>query len=122
LTQLLLADLTASRGQIVFVNSSQGLKAAPGVGQFAATQHALKAVADSLRQEVNQEGVRVLTVFPGRTATPRTADICRLEGIPYQPELLLQPEDIATMISAALMLPRTGEVTNISLRPLHKSY
>ena len=62
--------LTARRGQIAFVNSSQGLEAGAGVGQYAAMKHALKAIADSLRHELNSEGVRVVTVFPGRTATP----------------------------------------------------
>ncbi len=36
-----------------------GLKAKAGVGQYAATKHALKAFADSLRDEVNEYGVRV---------------------------------------------------------------
>ncbi|HBH80971.1 MAG TPA: short-chain dehydrogenase, partial [Nitrospira sp.] len=70
LTQSLLPMLKRRKGQIVFVNSSQGLQARAQVGQYAATQHALKAIADSLRDEVNAEGIRVLSVYPGRTATP----------------------------------------------------
>ena len=58
------------RGQVVLVNSSAGLIAKAGVGQYSATKHALKAVADSLREEVDREGIRVLSIFPGRTATP----------------------------------------------------
>jgi NADP-dependent 3-hydroxy acid dehydrogenase YdfG len=121
LTQLLLPLLTASRGQIVFVNSSQGLEASAAVSQYAATKHALKAIADSLRQELNLEGIRVLTVFPGRTATPGMQDICKTENKPYTPELLLQPSDIADVIVNAIALPRTAEVTNISIRPFVKS-
>jgi NADP-dependent 3-hydroxy acid dehydrogenase YdfG len=121
LTQLLLPLLTASRGQIVFVNSTQGLDAGATVGQYAATQHGL-AIADSLRHELNAEGVRVLSVFPGRTATPRMHDICRAENRAYQPELLLQPSDIAAVIVNAITLPRTAEVTNINIRPFVKSY
>jgi NAD(P)-dependent dehydrogenase (short-subunit alcohol dehydrogenase family) len=37
---------------------SRGLKATAGVGQYAATKHALKAFADSLHDEVNKYGVR----------------------------------------------------------------
>jgi NADP-dependent 3-hydroxy acid dehydrogenase YdfG len=124
LTQLLLAPLTRrrGRGQIVFVNSTQGLNAAADVGQFAATQHALKAIADSLRQELNPDGVRVLSVYPGRTATPRTESVHKIEHKAYQPELLLQPHDIAAVVVNALELPRTAEVTNITIRPLQKSY
>jgi NADP-dependent 3-hydroxy acid dehydrogenase YdfG len=122
LTQALLPQLTASRGQVVFVNSSVGLEARTGVGQFAATQHAFRAIADSLRAEVNALGVRVLSVFLGRTASDRMARICELEGRPYHPEFLIQPMDVAAIVLAALSLPRTAEVTDIKIRPMRKSY
>jgi short-subunit dehydrogenase len=122
LTQALLPLLKSTRGQIVFINSSQGLQARGNTGAFAATQHALKAITDSLRQEVNADGLRVLSVFPGRTATPRMKALYESEGRRYQPELLLQAEDIAQVVLNALLLPRTAEVTNVEIRPHTKSY
>lgn len=122
LTQVLLPLLKVRPGQIVVVNSSVGLRAPAGVSQFAATQHALKAITDSLRAEVNAHGIRVLSVFPGRTATPRQATLYQLAGQDYRADVLLQPEDIASIVTAALTLPRTAEVTDIHLRPLLKSY
>jgi NADP-dependent 3-hydroxy acid dehydrogenase YdfG len=122
LTQGLLPLLKKRRGQVVFVNSSRGLMAAANAGQFSATQHALRAVADALRDEVNGDNIRVLSVFPGRTATPRIEALHVSEGRPYQPELLLQPDDIASVVVNALALPWTAEVTNISIRPMLKSY
>ncbi|MGQ0556501.1 MAG: hypothetical protein ACT4PN_11240 [Nitrospiraceae bacterium] len=41
----------------------------------------MKAIADSLRDEVNSDGIRVLSVYCGRTATPRMEAIYRLEGV-----------------------------------------
>ncbi|HXJ06017.1 MAG TPA: SDR family NAD(P)-dependent oxidoreductase [Candidatus Acidoferrum sp.] len=122
LTQLLLPLLREQSGQVVFVNSSSGLRARARSGQFAATQHAMKAVADSLREEVNPDGIRVLCVFPGRTATPRTEKLFHEEHKAYRPELLMQPEDVAVMVVHALKLPRTAEVTEMSIRPMFKSY
>ena len=122
LTQALLPLLKVRPGQIVVINSSVGLRAPAGVSQFSATQHAVRAMADSLRAEVNKYQIRVLSVFPGRTATPRQARIYQREGRTYQPDLLMQPEDISLMISSALRLPKTAEVTDISMRPLLKSY
>ena len=122
LTQALMPLMRIGPGQIVFINSSTGLKARAGNGQFSATQHALRALTDSLRDEVNGDGVRVLSVYPGRTATPRTAALFAEEGKPYRPELLMQPEDVAAMVVHALTLPRTAEVTEIAMRPLKKSY
>ena len=110
------------KGQIAFINSTQGLQAKARVGQFAATQHALKAIADSLRDEVNADGVRVFSVYPGRTATPRMEAIFTMERREYKPELLLQPGDIAEVVVNTLMMPLTAEVTNITIRPLIKSY
>jgi NADP-dependent 3-hydroxy acid dehydrogenase YdfG len=120
LTQTLLPALRASSGQIVFVNSSVGLHTRPGVGQFSATQHALRALAETLRAELNPEGIRVLNVFPGRTATDRQRKIFRDEGRAYEPDRLLQPENVADVIVAALALPRTAEVTDIRVRPMSK--
>jgi NAD(P)-dependent dehydrogenase (short-subunit alcohol dehydrogenase family) len=122
LTQALLPILKAAPGQIVFVNSSAGLTAPRDVSQFAATQHGLKALADSLRAEVNQFGIRVLSVHPGRTATPRQAQLYAMRHQEYKPGLLLQPEDVASITLSALSLPRTAEVTDIAMRPLLKSY
>jgi NADP-dependent 3-hydroxy acid dehydrogenase YdfG len=120
LTQVLLPSLRTSSGQIVFVNSSIGLDTRPGVGQFSATQHALRALADTLRAETNSAGVRVLSVFPGRTATKRQERIFRQEGRQYKPDRLVQPADIAAVVAEALTVPRTAEVTDIRIRPMLK--
>ena len=122
LIQTLLPLLRNAKGQIVFINSSAGLRSPANAGQFAATQHAFRSIADSLRDEVNADGIRVLSVFPGRTATPRMEKLFAKEGRPYKLELLLQPEDIAEMVVHSLRLPRTAEVTDISIRPMQKSY
>jgi NADP-dependent 3-hydroxy acid dehydrogenase YdfG len=120
LTQALLPMLIPRQGQIVFINSSAGLTAKAGAGQYAATKYALKAIADSLRAEVNALGLRVLSVYPGRTASPMQAAIYKMEGKAYNPERLLQPEDVAACVISALSLPRTAEVTDIQVRPLVK--
>ena len=120
LTQALLPMLRSCRGQIVFINSSAGLNAGANVTQYAATKHALKAIADGFRQELNAEGLRVLSVYPGRTATPMQAAIFKMESREYHPELLMQPEDVAATVINALILPRSAEVTDIIIRPLTK--
>jgi NAD(P)-dependent dehydrogenase (short-subunit alcohol dehydrogenase family) len=119
LTQALLASLIARQGQVVFVNSSSGFHPArAGWVAYSASKHALRAVADGLRDEVNAKGVRVLTVFPGRTATPMQEEVHRYEGRPYDPERFLQPRDVAAAVLNALALPRTAEVTDLHLRPM----
>ena len=121
LTHSLLRQLTLCQGQVVFINSSMGLHTKAHVSQYAATKHGLKAMADTLRHEINAEGVRVLTVFAGQTASAMQERLYRNANRPYDPKRLLQPEDIASMVVSALTLPRTAEVTDIHIRPLMKN-
>lgn len=120
LTQALLPALRASRGQVVFINSTVVFSASANVGQFAATQHALRAFADTLREEVNADGIRVASIYPGRTATPRQARIHALEGKTYFPERMLQPDDVAEVVVKILTVPRSAEVTDVRVRPMLK--
>ena len=120
LTQLLLPALIASQGQVVFTNSSAGLTARAGVSQYAATKHALKAIADSLREECNSAGVRVCSLFLGATATPMQAAVRTQQKRHYAPDRLMQPEDVAALVTALLALPRTAEVTDVMMRPMKK--
>jgi NAD(P)-dependent dehydrogenase (short-subunit alcohol dehydrogenase family) len=121
LTQAALPQLKAGRGQILFVNSTI-IRAAntAGRGLFAATQGALKAFADSLRDELNPLGVRVMSIMPGTTATPRQEGLFADAGRAYRPELLLQAEDVAELACSALLLPRTAEATDLFIRPMQK--
>lgn len=117
LTQRLLPALTAAKGTVVFVNSTVVDNARAGISQYAASKHALKAVADNLRQEVNQDGVRVLSIFLGRTATPMQERVSKSEQKRYAPERLIQPDDVASLILTAAQSSQNVELTNIYLRP-----
>lgn len=121
LTQLLLPLIRKKKGQIVFINSSVGLTGGrANISQYVATKHALKAITDSLREEVNSDGLRIISVYPGRTATPMQKAICRAEGKQYQPKIFSQPEDIAKIVLNALFVSRSSEVTDIVIRPMKK--
>lgn len=117
ITRQFLPSLLEHQGAVIFINSSAGLGAKPDMGQYAATKHALKAIADGLRQEVAGTGLRVLSIFLGRTATPMQAALCASEGKAYDPTLYIQPEDVARSILATLELPRSAEITDLTLRP-----
>lgn len=120
LTQGLLPMLKARRGQLVFVNSSSGVTAKANTSQYDATKHALKALADSLRAEVNEAGVRVLSIYLGQTASDMQSRIYAAKQRPYRPEHLLQGEDVAAIVVNALSLPETAEITDIHVRPMRR--
>ena len=116
LTQTLMAALREAQGQVVFINSGAGLRAKAGWGQYAATKFALKALADSLREEVASDGIRVLSVFPGRTASPMQARVRKLEGSPYNADDYMQPIDVAEMVAQSLTVDRRAGVHELNIR------
>lgn len=117
LTRLLLPALRAARGHVVFVNSGAGLSARPEWGSYAAGKHGLRALADSLRGEEGANGIRVTSVYPGRTATPMQEKVHEHEGKEYDPSAWIAPESVATTILTALDLPADAELTDLSVRP-----
>ena len=117
LTRLLLPQLRLARGHVLFVNSGAGLRANPQWGAYAASKHGLKALADSLRGEEAQHGVRVSSVYPGRTATAMQEKVHRQEGREYDPTKWSSPEAVATAVLGALDLPRDAEITDLQVRP-----
>jgi NADP-dependent 3-hydroxy acid dehydrogenase YdfG len=121
LTQLFLPFLRAVSGQIVFVNSSiTRANNTDGRGSYAATQQAVHSIANALRDEVNEAGVRVTTIFPGTTATQRQVNLHEISGKRYDPDRMLQPEDVAEAVLFALTIGRTAEITDLYLRPMRK--
>lgn len=117
LTQLLLPALRAARGHVVFVNSGSGRRANPGWGAYAATKFGLRAVADALRAEEAAHGVRVTSVYPGRTDTPMQRAVFEAEGRAYDAIGLVPAAAVAEAVGHALAWPPPGLLTDIEIRP-----
>ncbi|KUL37103.1 short-chain dehydrogenase [Streptomyces sp. NRRL F-4489] len=117
LTRLLLPLVRVAQGDVVFVNSGAGLAANAQWGGYAASKHGLKALADALRAEEHDNGVRVTSVYPGRTATPMQESTHRQEGKAYDASRWIDPESVATAILTAIDLPRDAELKDVVVRP-----
>jgi NADP-dependent 3-hydroxy acid dehydrogenase YdfG len=117
LTRLLLPALRAARGRVVLVNSGQGHRASADWGAYAATKFALRAYADVLRQEQARHGVRVTSVFPGRTGTDMQREVRAAEGREYQPDRYLQAGTVAAAIRFAITAPPDALVQDVTVRP-----
>ncbi|MEU9043562.1 MULTISPECIES: SDR family oxidoreductase [unclassified Kitasatospora] len=117
LTRLLLPSLRLVKGHVVFVNSGAGLNAHAEWSAYAASKHGLKALADSLRAEEHAGGVRVTSVYPGRTATAMQVKVHQQEGKEYDADRWIEPESVAKAVLAALDTSRDAEITDITVRP-----
>jgi NAD(P)-dependent dehydrogenase (short-subunit alcohol dehydrogenase family) len=58
-----------TRGKVVFTSSMGGLFSPPGFAAYAATKHALEAIAEAMQQELQPFGIQVQTVNPGAYLT-----------------------------------------------------
>jgi short-subunit dehydrogenase len=117
LTRVALPALRAARGTVVFVNSGAGLSASPSWSAYAASKHALRALADALRGEEQEYGVRVTSVYPGRTATPMQQKVHDQEGRDYAASDWIDPVTVAAAILHVLDLPADATVSDLTIRP-----
>lgn len=121
ITKLFLSNLLENKGQVVFINSSVIQQAKPNQSLYSASKCALKGFTDSLRQEVNEFGVRVIAIYPGKTASPMQQALYENENRHYNSGMLLQTSDVASIIVNALEISETAEVTDLFIRPLMKN-
>lgn len=116
-TQALLEPVRRRRGTHVFVNSGSGLRANPHWASYNASKFGLRGFADALRQEEAGYGVRVSTVYPGRTATAMQEKVHAQEGKDYDAGQWIRPETVATEIVRLLDLGRDATVPDLVIRP-----
>ena len=67
-------------GQIVNISSVLGVIATPRNSIYSASKFALRALSDSLRAEVHNAGINVITILPGYTDTPFFDNLVRYDG------------------------------------------
>jgi NADP-dependent 3-hydroxy acid dehydrogenase YdfG len=117
LTRVLLPALRAARGHVVFVNSGAGLAAGPKWSSYAASKHALRALADSLRGEEQPNGVRVTSVYPSHFATDMQRSVREQYGADYDSTRATSPESIAQTIVGVLNTAEDMVVNEIRVEP-----
>jgi NAD(P)-dependent dehydrogenase (short-subunit alcohol dehydrogenase family) len=117
LTRVALPALRAARGTVVLVNSGAGLFAHPQWSAYAASKHGLRALADSLRAEEAPHGVRVTSVYPGRTATPMQEEVHRQEGKEYDASAWIRPQTVVDAVLHVLDLPGDATIPDLTIKP-----
>jgi len=103
-----LPALRDSKGHLLLTGSVAGRRAIPG-SLYSATKHAVHAMGDSLRQELDGTGVRVTIIAPGIVDTPF------FESVPL--DAPLEPGDVARAVLFALSQPPHVDVSEILVRP-----
>jgi NADP-dependent 3-hydroxy acid dehydrogenase YdfG len=117
LTRLLLPALRAANGHVVFVNSGAGIAAGAGWGQYAASKHGLKALADALRAEERGNGLRVTSVYPSHFDTDMQREVREAFGADYDRARATSAESIARVILGVLDAPDDMVVNDMRVEP-----
>jgi short-subunit dehydrogenase len=86
----------ARRGTLVGVASIAGFRGLPGSSAYSASKAAAISYLESLRVELTDSGVKVVTICPGYIATPMTHDN------PYRMPFLLSPDVAAAKMARAI--------------------
>ncbi len=122
LTRVLLPALRVAHGQVVLINSGAGMRVNPNWGSYGASKFALRGYAEALRAEEQPNGVRVTSIYPGRTATDMQRDVRAAEDGDYDPDDYLRPETVAEAVLFALRTPPDGHLTDLTLRPTRQRF
>jgi NADP-dependent 3-hydroxy acid dehydrogenase YdfG len=99
--------LKESRGHVLLTSSVAGRRVLPG-SIYSCTKHAVTAMGEAARQDLNGTGVRVTLIEPGMTDTP---------FFERRPKSALQDDDIARAVLYAISQPAHVDVNEILIRP-----
>lgn len=106
------AMMEARRGDIVNVASTAGQKGAARASAYGASKAAVLNFTEALMPEARKHDVRVTALIPSTVNTELAAEL----GLDIGPEdRMMQPEDVAAAVVAALRLPARVFVRDLSL-------
>jgi NADP-dependent 3-hydroxy acid dehydrogenase YdfG len=99
--------LTESRGHLLLTSSVAGRRVLPG-SMYSCTKHAVTAMGEAARQDLDGTGIRVTLIEPGMVDTP---------FFEQRPTNALEDDDIARAVIYAISQPPHVDVNEILIRP-----
>lgn len=98
-------------GTIINVCSIASIKAYPTGGSYSISKFAMYGLTKGLREEMKDQGVRVVAILPGATQTSSW------DGVEVEPGRLMKASDIAELIWTSYSLSELSVVEDIVVRP-----
>jgi len=108
-------------GQIVFMSSIAAHQVYEGGAVYAATKHAVRAIAQTLKLELNGKAIRINTIDPGMVNTEFSkvryfGDQARADKV-YQGLTPLTAEDIAECVAFVISRPAHVNIDELIVMP-----
>lgn len=115
ITRTLLPQLRESAGTVVYLGSGASRTTSSHNVVYAASKHALQALADGVRIRTEADRIRVATVAPGFVDTTM---IEWEDNYPLAlPDTLIQPATVARTIRHVIEAPDDTQITEVWVRP-----
>ncbi len=112
-TKALLPLLKESKGTIIFTNSVGGVIGIKNLFAYNASKYGLRGLADSLRLELKDFGIRVTSIFPHGM---NSAGKLITEGDPER-LLMIETADVAHIIGEIADSPSRIQIPEITVYP-----
>ena len=108
-------------GHMIFVSSVAGHKIGPDFAVYAATKHAVRALAEGFRQEVKPYNIRTTIISPGAVATELPDSVTEADIAEnlrkYYSEIAIPADSFANAVAFAMSQPDEVDVNEILFRP-----
>ena len=100
------------QGTVVYINSVAGQQAYSHSSAYCAAKFGLRGLADSLRREVSQDNIKIISIFPGAFDSPFwdhvSGDFPRAE--------MLSTDEVAATVVHAVTQPGTATLEDVVIR------
>lgn len=104
-------------GHILFIGSLSAAVQEPNGSMYVASKGGIRALAGSMRKELNPHGISVSLLEPGCTATDLHGEDAAIMEKKVEEFIMLRPDDVAAAI-LFMITRRTGcEVISMAVRP-----
>jgi len=100
------------RGTLVFINSVAGKWGYPNSAGYVASKFGLRGLADSLRNELRPDHIKVISVFPGAIDSPFWESI---QG-EFPRKEMMNRESVADSVVTAITCPGDSVIEEIVIR------
>lgn len=106
--------LQKKSGTIINIVSGSGKRARPGTVAYTASKFGAAGLSDAVFEDVQDKGINVTAIYPGRTNTP----IHKIPENDPRRKTMLKTEEIAKLALYIAALPQNVKIKEISIRPL----
>ena len=100
------------KGMLVFMNSVAGKKGYPYSAAYVASKFGMRGLADSMREELRENNIKVISIHPGAVDTPFWDET----GVNFSREEMLDTSTLAQSIMHAIQFPGNFTVEELVVR------